>query len=690
MVTEQREYIPSLAQNSQIASMMPRTPTLFGMQPTALWDCSQTIGASMPSDILGADVSQALADAQRRAAQRSTKSVTVDGKPVQIQSPFPSPADWRDCWIYFLMTDRFNNPNQAPKAQWDQKFNFRQGGTFEGICQQLPYLQKLGVGAIWISPVVKNSKPQQTGFEYTYPGYNAQDFLNIDERFASDGTRATAERELAALVDEAHARGIYVVLDIVLNHAGRVFDYVYGGGVTSSFTDAGLLNDTSRPEPPIQWINGLGSPQSNWQDNLPAPANLSPDDGVWPTDLQRKEFFRRRGNKVSDTPGPRGYVPGDFGTMRQLVVEYDAGVPGQEALREKYGPSPVLSILITAYQYLIARYDFDAFRIDTVKYIRPDKVETFGNAIREFALSIGKANFFTFGEIYDSEDEINQFIGRNSGDTEGFGLDAALDFPLFYNLPGVAKASIGVEQIRQVFEKRKAVEKELISSHGEAGRYFVSFLDNHDQNRRFNAPGTPAAQITLGLAVLFALQGIPCVYYGTEQGLQGTNDGAGHATLDSNESVREALWGRKPTAFDTTNSFFTDLQAIAQLRAAEPALRYGRLYFRPVAGNNADFGPSSGAGGVLAFSRILGQREILIVANTNFSKPFSGSILVDYDLHAAGDRYTIQYSNQGTTGSAAVAVNPGRIFDDSGNATSMTIASIPCKLAPMEVQILAS
>jgi len=643
----------------------------------------------MPSDILGADVSQALADAQRHAAQRSTTSVTVDGKQVQIQSPFPSPPDWRDCWIYFLMTDRFNNPNQAPKAPWDQKFNFRQGGTFEGVRQQLPYLQQLGVGAIWISPVVKNSKPEQSGFEYTYPGYNAQDFLNIDERFASDGTRATAERELAALVDEAHARGIYVVLDIVLNHAGRVFDYVYGGGVTSSFTDAGLLNDPSRPEPAIQWINGLGSPQSNWQDNLPAPATLSPDDAVWPTDLQRKEFFRRRGNKVSDTPGPRGYVPGDFGTMRQLVVEYDAGVPGQEALREKYGPSPVLSILITAYQYLIAKYDFDAFRIDTVKYIRPDKVETFGNAIREFALSIGKASFFTFGEIYDSEDEINQFIGRNSGDTEGFGLDAALDFPLFYKLPGAAKASIGVEQIRQVFEKRKAVEKDLISSHGEAGRYFVSFLDNHDQNRRFNDPGTPASQITLGLAVLFALQGIPCVYYGTEQGLQGTNDGAGLATLDSNESVREALWGKKPKAFDTTNAFFTDLLAIAQLRAAEPALRYGRLYFRPVAGNNTDFGPSSGPGGVLAFSRILGQREILIVANTSFNQPFSGSVLVDYDLHAAGERYTIQYSNRGTSGNATVGVNSGRIFNDSGNATSMTIASIPCKLAPMEVQILA-
>ena len=78
-----------------------------------------------------------------------------------------------------------------------------------------------------------------------------------------------------------------------------------------------------------------------------------------------------------------------------------------------------------------------------------------------------------------------------------------------------------------------AVEQNLISSHGEAGRYFVSFLDNHDQNERFHHPLTPQNQVTLGLALLFCLQGIPCVYYGTEQGLVGTNNGAGSPTLGS-------------------------------------------------------------------------------------------------------------------------------------------------------------
>jgi len=101
--------------------------------------------------------------------------------------------------------------------------------------------------------------------------------------------------------------------------------------------------------------------------------------------LQRKEFFRRRGTKLTDNPPPDGFVRGDFNTMRQLVLEYDAQPPGQEVLRARYGKWPVLDILVRSYQYLIAKYDVDGFRIDTVKYLAPDAVEMFGNAIREFA-----------------------------------------------------------------------------------------------------------------------------------------------------------------------------------------------------------------------------------------------------------------------------------------------------------------
>ncbi len=630
-------------------------------------------------------VTQTILDAQQGARIGRTKSVLVNGQPRTIPWPFPSPAEWRDGFIYFLLIDRFNNPAAPPLGPaWNQRFDFRHGGTFKGVQAQLGYLEQLGVKAIWMSPVLKNPKPD---VQWNYHGYQTQDFLSLDARFASDGTTSTAERELIALVDEAHARGIYVIVDIVLNHTARVFDYVRPEGVVASFSDRGVMEGPLGSEPPIQWLNGFGFPRSDWTQDLPDPSQLSPDDAVWPIDLQQRIFFRRRGQKLTDDPDPLGFVRGDFGDMRQLVVEYDASGFDQAGLRARYGVRPVLSVLIRAYHYLVARYDIDGFRLDTVKYVEPEAIEIFGNAMREFALSIGKKNFFTFGEVYDDETTIAKFVGRNGGSGEGFGIDAALDFPLFYELPGVAKGLVPVEAIRRVFLERKQQEQELLSTHGEAGRFFVTFLDNHDQQARVQHPNTPPEQVTLALGLLFTLQGIPCVYYGTEQGLRGTVDPSGNADLNALESAREALWGKTPTPFDQGHPVYRAIQALAQLRRAEPPLAYGRLYFREVSGNGIDFGHSFGSGGVVALSRILVDREVLVVANTG-RVTFSGFVLVDLDLNSPPRQMRVDFSNLGTTGKDTVTVVPAARFHRDGQVTIGRAAALPVVLRGSELQVL--
>jgi glycosidase len=627
----------------------------------------------------------------RRAAQAGgTRKVTVDGAARTITYPFPSPEDWRDCWIYFLMLDRFNNPVARPAGPWNMKYGFRQGGTFKGVKDQLGYISDLGARAIWLSPALKNSMPAD--WEYNYHGYGIQDFLNLDPRFSSDGTLETAEREFAELVDEAHARGIYVILDIVLNHAARVFDYRFDGTTQGDFSSPQIMAAPLGQEPHIEWIDKSGKARQDWTDAIPSGTPLSPDDAVWPSDLQVKEFFRRRGNKLSDTPPPDGFVPGDFGVMRQLVVEYDAAGSQQQALTNTYGRMPVLNILIQAYKFLIAKYDVDGFRIDTVKYVAPDEIQTYGNAMREFALSIGKRNFFTFGEVYDQESVINEFVGRHSSEVEGFGLDAALDFPAFYVLPSAAKGLCGVEAVREVFEKRKKAETGLISSHGEAGKYFVTFLDNHDQKERFNHPASIGEQISLGLTALFCLQGIPCLYYGTEQGLQGTVDAQGNPDLGRDlESVREALWGRPPSGFDRANGLYRQIQTLSRVRMNEPALRYGRIYFRQMSGNGIDFGHSAGAGGVIAFSRVLFDREVLLVANTSTAHRFTGQVLIDLDLNRKPVSMSIEFSNIGTEGTTSTRiVSQARFYNEAGSLTGVgDTAVLDVDLAPMEAQIVA-
>jgi glycosidase len=578
---------------------------------------------------------------------------------------FPSPQDWRDQWIYFLMVDRFNNsgaPPAHPPFDDPNLYDF-QGGNLAGIKDKLPYIQGLGAGAIWLSPVLKNV-PKQPG---TYHGYGIRDFLHVDPRFARDANNA--DDELRALVDAAHGLGMYVILDIVLNHTGDVFAYICDQGETSCTSSNGAQADLRSFARPIHWRDGNAVAQNTWPDIAALP-NMSTDPIVWPKELQKNEFFRRQ-----EQTGPADDTVGDFASLKQLRTDI----------------GDVQQFLIRAYQYVIARFDVDGFRIDTLRYLKGGLPLLFGNSVREFAMSIGKKNFFTFGEIWtnNSEQAIAEFIGRNSTlpDNQMVGVDAALDYPLFDKLKPVVKAEAAPSVLVDMYSDRKKEEWDVLSSHGDATRFFVTFLDNHDVKERIRYVDPTNAtrfddQVTLGLASLFCLPGIPCVYYGTEQGLHGAG---------SDPAVREALWGG-PGFATTGDTYYEDVAAIAKIRRECPALRYGRFYFRPVSGDGKNFGVSPYNGGVLAFSRILMDQEILVVANTDTQNAHTLNVIVDLTLHVAGDALRVLYSNKAapaavgnvaqlTGGSVVVAETDGTTGTGPLNCVRVT-------LQPMEVQII--
>lgn len=610
----------------------------------------------------------------QQARTPTTIPVQVGPRTVQVPRPFPSPQDWRDQWIYFLLVDRFNNPDAPPRQPWDGVHSGFQGGTLQGIQAQLDYLEQLGVGALWLSPVLKNCQY----LEETYHGYGIQDFLAIDPRLASDPDHARAdpslvEDELRELIDQAHARNLYVILDIVLNHTGDVFEY----------PGIGAIADWRDNPYEIRWRDETGAGRPDWPQ---PPSSPHPDAAVWPTELRANQFFRRQGNAFArGRSAQQQEQGGDFYSLKELVTD----------ARGPHGSLAVRNTLILAYQYLIARYDIDGFRIDTLKFIEEDFALVFGNAMREFALSIGKRNFFTFGEVYDNEDKIARFIGRRAMDRGDLdrgdlvGVDAALDFPLFYRLPGVAKGFAAPAELVGMYQYRKQVQAGVVSSHGEASRYFVPFLDNHDQHQRFGYSGDGnsgrfADQVTLGLACLFTLQGIPCLYYGTEQGL------AGHG--EPLEAVREALWG-KPGAFNLAHPVATACRQLTAAREAEPALRYGRQYFRPISGDGVHFGISQYPGGVLAFSRILNDREVVILANTSTSQAWTGEVIIDRDLNPANTSYQVLFSNNSAPAPASSPVGDKpagsvEIHEVDGAVTAGPARALPLTVRPMEAQIL--
>jgi glycosidase len=141
----------------------------------------------------------------------------------------------------------------------------------------------------------------------------------------------------------------------------------------------------------------------------------------------------------------------------------------------------------------------------------------------------------------------------------------------------------------------------------------------------------------LGVGAVLTMMGVPCVYSGTEQGF----DGGG----DSDVYIREAMFGGNWGAFDTTGvHFFNDqhpiyqgLARIARVRAAEPALRYGRQYFRDISGDGEHFGTPTAGKTTLAYSRVLDSEEILVAMNVD-TQARADWVLVDPALTTPGTR----------------------------------------------------
>jgi glycosidase len=194
---------------------------------------------------------------------------------------------------------------------------------------------------------------------------------------------------------------------------------------------------------------------------------------------------------------------------------------------------------------------------------------------------------------------------------------------------------ISPSDLRERYERFKT----LYADHGEAGRYFVTFVDNHDQMsrpyRRFMHRNHFPRQAVLAVGYMLTSQGVPCIYYGTEQGF----DGGG----DNDSYVRECMFGGQWGAFESTGHHFFNpghliYQSIADIvavRQREPALRYGRQYFREISGNGNDFGHPLDCKCTLAYSRILDSTEILVAMNLD-TNPRRDFVTVDINLTPAG------------------------------------------------------
>ena len=526
----------------------------------------------------------------------------------------PSPRNWTDEVLYFLLVDRFSDEatdrplarvedrgnamrSDEEAARWREAGSGFVGGTLNGIRQRLDYLKRLGITALWISPVLK-----QAPWTDTYHGYATQDFLSVEPRFG------TAE-ELRALVEEAHAKDMRVVLDIILNHAATVFTYEKDGPWTGEEYPVKAWNDADG-KPTIPFTKG---------------ATDDRDAAVWPLELQDPACFHRKGEIVDWDNDPE-FREGDFFSLR----DFHHGEGGLD----DYKPSPALLALTEVYKYWIAYADLDGFRIDTVKHMDPGAVRYFSAAIRDFAESLGKCDFFLVGEVTGGRGFALDLASKT-------GLDAALEIcgePAL--LSDAAKGAVAPEEFFALTPKGERPKE----------AHTVSIIDDHDQvcrgtKARFAADPVGAKLVLPSFALNTLTLGIPCVYYGSEQGFDGHGEGD-----DAERFIRESMFGGEFGAFGTRGVHFFDeesptyrgLAAVLKARAEDPCLRHGRQYLREVSGDGEAFGlptpPEGGAiRGIVAWSRTLKGKETLIAINTDPENAATAWVTVDGDIHQPGD-----------------------------------------------------
>jgi glycosidase len=543
-------------------------------------------------------------------------------------APFPSPADWRDEILYFLLPDRFSDGREGARPQFDrtQPEQFRitdkaawirtgrnfVGGTLDGIRGKLPYLKKLGITGLWIAPVFKNRQELDT-----YHGYSIQHFLDVDPRF---GTR----QSLRDLVDASHDLGLRVLFDIVYNHTGNNWFYDDNGNPVNS-----LPFRRGDPYNFHSWRSAKGAPISEI---------AAEDDGVWPAELQNPDLYTRLGRILNWEPdaafGQRSdeqeFRLGDFLDQKDLNLSLDE----------------VLTTMITVYRYWIALTDCDGFRIDTVKHLPIEASRNFCGAIREYCESIGKENFLLLGEVAGGgtlPKDYLEIFGQN--------LDAVLD--IGEAATRIAALAKGFAPPQLYFAQYTATDE--LGSHRNLGRYHISVLDDHDMVNKGDWKERFAAgdfinryfQTALAVGLQLTTLGVPCIYYGTEQafgGTQASHDltveplGPEGKLAHNDRYVREAMFGGDFGAFETVDCHFFDenhptflrIAAIAQIRQRQDgiglALRRGRQYLREIAANGA-WRPSGG-GEITGWSRIHFRDEVVVLANTHGAEPRTGRVEV--------------------------------------------------------------
>lgn len=448
-------------------------------------------------------------------------------QPMASEMPFY----WEAANIYFLLTDRFHNGDPSNDINFDRTketgvLRGFEGGDIKGVTQKVKegYFTDLGINAIWMTPIVEQihgATNEGTGNTYGFHGYWTKDWTNIDPNY---GTK----EDLHELVKEAHARGIRILLDAVINHTGPVTE-----------KDPVWPEDWVRTDKQCSYDSYENTVSCTLVKNLPDIRTESNEDVELPPLLVEK--WKAEGR-------------------------YDQEVSELNAFFERtgYPRAPRFYIMKWLTDY-ITEFGIDGYRCDTVKHTEPFVWEEF-KAECDFAFTQFKENnpdkvmdtndFYLVGEVYN--------YGISAGKAFDFGdkkvnyfdkmFTSQINFEFKWNAKQMAP--------QEMFHMYDTVlQKEL------KGFSVLNYMSSHDDGSPFDAlrkkPFETATKLLLS-------PGASQVYYGDELARVLKVEGAaGDANLRSFMNWQDLKTNKN------TKMILEHWQKLGRFRAKHPAVGAG-------------------------------------------------------------------------------------------------------------------
>ena len=407
--------------------------------------------------------------------------------------------------LYMLMPDRFASSGKnlevkglnAYKVDRSQP-SLRHGGDLEGLRQHLDYFTELGVTALWFTPVLENNSPDH-GKSSSYHGYATTDYYRVDPRFGSNA-------DYRRLVDEAHKKGLKVVMDMIFNHCG--FEH--------------------------PWVKDL--PSKDW---LNTPEWLYPENQKYTVKTQTMDGEQTTNTKYLQTSYKLTPVLDPYASKVDLHETVDGWfVPTMPDLNQRN--EHLMSYLIQNSEWWIETVGIDGIRMDTYPY-----ADRKGMARWMEVLNEEYPNFNTVGETWVTEPAYTAAWQKDSPlQKENSNLKTVMDFA-FFDRVNQAKN----EETDAWWNGFNRIYNSLCYDYlYKDPSHVMAFIENHDTDR-FLGETQDTLALKQALALLLTVNRIPQLYYGTEVLMNGTKQ-----VTDGN--VRKDFPGGFPG--DTRSCFTTE------------------------------------------------------------------------------------------------------------------------------------